>query len=119
MNKIVAIALAAIISTNAMAAKIIDRPVPAQPSHQEIPALQAVNTDFGQFVNEAGLNLQKTANSVGAPNPKLNRIAGERKPKTTLKQYSRPERRSTEPKTQSASRKSSNQPLDKPPTGEE
>ena len=36
MNKIIAIALTAIISSNAMAAKIIDRPVPPQPSHQEI-----------------------------------------------------------------------------------
>ena len=36
MNKIIAIALTTVISSNAMAAKIIDRPVPPQPRHQEI-----------------------------------------------------------------------------------
>ena len=78
MNKIIAIALAAVISSNAMATKIIDRPVPPQPSHQEIPALQAVNTDFGSFRNDDRIKLAYTGESVRATNTEPERIGSEK-----------------------------------------
>ena len=78
MNKIIAIALAAVISTNAMAAKIIDRPVPPQPSHQEIPALQAVNTDFGSFRNDDRIKLAYTGESVRATNTEAERMGSDK-----------------------------------------
>ena len=78
MNKIVAIALATIISTNAMAAKIIDRPVPQQPSHQEIPALQAVNTDFGSFRNDDRIKFAYTGEQVRATNTEPERIGSDK-----------------------------------------
>lgn len=78
MNKIVAIALAAVISTNVMAAKIIDRPVPAQPSHQEIPALQAVNGDFTSVRNDDRIKFEYTGESVRATNTEPERIGSDK-----------------------------------------
>ena len=79
MNKIIAIALATIVSATAMAGdKIIDRPVPPQPSHQEIPALQAVNTDFGSFRNDDRIKLAYTGESVRATNTEPERIGSDK-----------------------------------------
>ena len=78
MNKIIAIALTAVISSNAMADKIIDRPVPPQPSHQEIPALQAVNTDFGSFRNDDRIKLAYAGESVRATNTEPERIGSDK-----------------------------------------
>lgn len=79
MNKIVAIALAAVISTNAMAGdKIIDRPVPAQPSHQEIPALQAINTDYVSYRNDDRVKFIYVGEQVRATNNEPERIGSDK-----------------------------------------
>ena len=78
MNKIVAIALAAVISTNAMAAKIIDRPVPKQPDHQEIPSLQAVNTDYVSYRNNDRVKFIYVGEQVRATNNEPERIGSDK-----------------------------------------
>ncbi len=78
MNKIVAIALAAVISTNAMAAKIIDRPVSKQPDHQEIPSLQAVNTDYVSYRNDDRVKFIYVGEQVRATNNKPERIGSDK-----------------------------------------
>ena len=78
MKKIVAITLAAVISTNAMAAKIIDRPVPKQPDHQEIPSLQAVNTDYVSYRNDDRVKFIYVGEQVRATNNEPERIGSDK-----------------------------------------
>ena len=78
MNKIIAIALAAVISSNAMATKIIDRPVPPQPSHQEIPALQAVNTDYVSYRDDDRVKFIYVGEQIRATNTEPERIGSDK-----------------------------------------
>ena len=77
MKKITAIALVTLISTNAMA-HILDRAVEKQPDHQEIPALQAVNTDYVSHRNEDRIQFVYTGEQVRAPFNEAERMGSDR-----------------------------------------
>ena len=79
MNKIIAIALVTIVSTTAMAGdKIIDRPVPPQPSHQEIPSLQAVNTDYVSYRDDDRVKFIYVGEQIRATNTEPERMGSDR-----------------------------------------
>ncbi len=79
MNKIIAIALATIVSATAMAGdKIIDRPVPSQPSHQEIPSLQAVNTNYVSYRDDDRVKFIYVGEQIRATNTESERIGSDK-----------------------------------------